>query len=265
MTSSKALTRWDLALEQTQEDIFWLPYEVNLIDRPELMVLHSTRDHLLWNTVLRVRSNPANLDALIDEVTALHQGRRSRWQLTPSSATGALERALTRAGYTPSPRYYGNIMPVDQYEATPNPRFIARRVEDLPTLLDFEDIIRACFQGKTPLTQAELERELKNCTGPQARTIRVVIYDTTTQSPSSCGGLNLYPKLRFGFLWAGSTLPHARGQGAYTALMHARIKIAAQAGMQAVGLYAHEHTSAPIVAAQGFTRGAWMRHWDSAK
>jgi hypothetical protein len=56
-------------------------------------------------------------------------------------------------------------------------------------------------------------------------------------------------------------VPEARGRGAYSAVLAARAKRAAQLGLRYIGLYAIGDTSAPIVARQGFARHGAMTYW----
>jgi hypothetical protein len=62
-------------------------------------------------------------------------------------------------------------------------------------------------------------------------------------------------------LWAGGTVPDARGAGAYTTLLAHRIELARSLGLEWIGIYAKEGTSAPIVARQGFEHVGEMHYW----
>jgi hypothetical protein len=90
---------------------------------------------------------------------------------------------------------------------------------------------------------------------------RFVAYDETSGEPIASAGLTTYPDLEFGFLWAGATVPHARGRGAYSALVAARVQRAGELGLKSAGLYAKLDTSAPIVSKQGFARYGRMIYW----
>jgi hypothetical protein len=253
---------WDHVLELTQEDCFWLPQEGNVIERPELLVLYSSRDIQYLNTVIRVRGTEEELPALVKEVSELHRSVRSRWVLTPGNQSKTLETLLTREGYTAGHRHHGYVMPVKEYQPKFSEHLVWKRVETLQELKDCEEVTLQSFGSATRLSEEELERELVHCTGPDARVLRVVVYDKNSGKAVSSGGMNLYPTLDFGFLWAGSTIPEARQRGAYTTLMSARISLAGEMGLTAVGLYARQGTSAPIVAAQGFLQCGLMVQWD---
>ena len=74
--------------------------------------------------------------------------------------------------------------------------------------------------------------------------------------------MSLFPDLHFSFLFAGGTLEQARGKGSYTALVAARIAYAASIGIEHVGVFAREDTSAPIVTKQGFGLCGEMQDWN---
>jgi GNAT superfamily N-acetyltransferase len=78
----------------------------------------------------------------------------------------------------------------------------------------------------------------------------------------SSGNMTIFDDLRFGFFWAGSTLPEHQGKGFYSAVVAARIAFAKQRGLEAVGVYARKQTSSPIVARQGFVAVGEMAYWD---
>ena len=101
-------------------------------------------------------------------------------------------------------------------------------------------------------TQGEYETELEMCTGPKARCLRFVAYDKRSMQLLPTGGVNLFPNLELAFMWAGCTVPEARGRGIYSALVTERMCHAQSHGIQHLGLYAMRDTSGPIVAAPGF-------------
>ena len=62
-------------------------------------------------------------------------------------------------------------------------------------------------------------------------------------------------------MWGGATLPEARGQGTYTALVTARMADARSLGLARIGLYAIIDTSGPIVEKQGFEKHGLVTFW----
>ncbi len=65
-----------------------------------------------------------------------------------------------------------------------------------------------------------------------------------------------------GFGGGGAPPPAARGRGAYSALVAARVAAAAELGASLVGIFAKTDTSAPIVGKQGFRRIGRKSYWD---
>jgi hypothetical protein len=251
-------------LERSQWDLFWAPPDAVVVDRPELLYISSPRDVPYLNMVARVRAGPDRLPALVAEVVQAHAGRRSRWPVLHSRDCGSLEAELGRAGYAPGQEHHVYALPPESYRRRPAAGIVVERIGSIERLRDSHLVRRAAFgEHESPEEdESELARELESCSGPGARVIRFVAYDQGSGRPLSSGGINILPALGFGFLWGGGTIPDARGRGAYSAVLAARIDHARQAGLSLVGLFARVDTSAPIVAGQGFRRHARMVYWD---
>lgn len=252
----------DEVLARTQWDLFWLPPDVTVVDRPDLLLLRCERDVPVLNTVLRARGEAGALPALVDQAQAHLAGRRGRWCVGPLEPGRALERALSHDGWTPTHLHHGFTLSVDHPLPPASPGVVAREVRDMAGLLDWLQVAERAFGEARGHDPVELDQFLAACTGPQARVRRVVAYDAQSGAPLSAGGLTLFPTLAFGFLWAGGTVPEGRGRGAYGAVLALRIELARRGGAAAVGLYAREGTSAPIVAARGFLRHGRMTFWE---
>jgi hypothetical protein len=134
-----------------------------------------------------------------------------------------------------------------------------RRVVDEQTLRDAWAVIAAGFERPVTGSAQELKQELTACASPTGRVQRFVAY--LNGEPVSSGGLSLHPELSFGFLWAGCTVPAARGRGAYSAIVAERVRCALQLGAEFVGSYARQNTSSPLLAAQGFAVVGQMTYW----
>ncbi|MFT5686494.1 MAG: hypothetical protein ACI8RZ_007450 [Myxococcota bacterium] len=252
----------DDLLERTQWDTFWVPPDLTVIDRPELLLLSYPRSAHGLNAVHRLRAPDADLPRLIDEIAAHHAGRSSRVQLYPSNIRPALTRALTDAGYVLAHRHDAYTLATDSDRPSLRPGLIVHPIDTLARLSDANTVKAAAFGLAESPPDAETQRRyLADCTGPSARVHRFVAYDAATSQPLSAGGMTTFPDLSFGFLWAGGTVPEGRGRGAYTALVTARVLRAQALGIARVGLYARLDSSAPIVAAQGFSRHGPMHHW----
>src|SRR5262245_9667028 len=235
----------DDILEMTQWDYFWVPGDVRVTDRPELLYFSCPRNTPLLNNVLRTRAEPERLPALIDEVCQAHQNVRSRWLVRDLPDWKPLEKALGAAGYQPHVHTFATAIDVKEYAPRPAQDLVVRQVLDMQTLQDCVAVSEQAFPGTRAVTEEELARDLENITGG-TRVQRFVAYDSATMRPISSGGMTLFPALRFGFLWAGGTIPEARGRGAYSAILKARVDRARDLGFDYVGLYAVTNTSAPI-------------------
>lgn len=252
----------DDTLEQTQWDLFWIPDDVAVIDRPEALYLTCARDEGYLNAVLRVRADDARVDALVAEVDAAHRAVHSRWMLAGRSRHPALPDALSRAGYAATHEHFAYGIDVATYAPRASPSVVARAVETLDDLRACRDVQARAFDRPSHDDPENDLRELAACTAPDARVRRFVVRDAQTGAAISSGGMNVYPSLRFGFLWAGGTVPEARHRGAYAALIAARVATARALGLTRVGLYARVGTSAPIVEAHGFERAGPMTYWE---
>lgn len=248
----------DLTLERTQWDTFWLPDDARAVDRPELGYTTCPADFTYLNNVYRARLSESDVNAAVDEVRRAHEGRASRWSVVDASTPASLTRALQDAGYAAVHAHRATWLEVDRWTDVESGHTV-RRVRDRATLEALLDVGAAAFGTRGRPDDAAMKQQLEAC-GPGQRVQRFVVFDG--ERPVSGGGLNLYPELGFGFLWAGGTVPDARGRGAYRALLGARVQAARDAGLRAVGLYARVNTSLPIVQRLGFTTGGWMHAWD---
>lgn len=253
--------RPDDVLEETQWDYFWVPGDVKVTDRPELLYFSCPRDVPILNTVTRTRADAEALPGLIDEVSRAHRNIRSRWLVRDLPASAPLQQALAAAGYAPTVRTFASAIGVKEYAPRVVADIVVRQVLDLNALRDCVAVIGKAFSVDRSFTDEELSRDLENCTGPSPRVQRFVAYDARSNKPLSSGGMTLFPALGFALLWGGGTVPEARGRGAYTAVLAARVERARELGFDYVGLYAIEDTSAPIVLRQGFKRHGTMTYW----
>ncbi len=255
----------DAILEQTQWDTFWMPPDCRIIDRPELQYSVCPRDVESLNIVTRVRAPDAELPRLFDEVAAAHAGVSSRVLVVPGNRTDGLIETLGAHGYSRAHEHDAFSLDVGSYEPREAPPgVIVRPVRTRQDVEGAYEAARRAFDNDTTpeRTEDELKEHLRRCTMPGARVVRVVAWERGR--PVGSGGFTIYPKLKFGFLWAGCVVPEARGRGIYSAVLTARVREAKRRGLRQVGLYARLDTSAPIVANQGFERHGRMEYWDHA-
>ena len=246
-------------LERTQWDFFWAPPDADVVDRPELAALRCARPMGYLNNVTRSRAPAGGWPALVDEVGAFHRYGVSRWCVPDTFDTRELESALEAAGYAPSHHHDARAARPSDYHARPSGDFEVRRVASLEALRDCIGVTTRAFGRDDPMGDAELRRQLDQCIDRRGRVHRFVVY--REGEPISSGGLGWYPELRFGFLWGGGTAPDARGRGAYSAIVKARIEHARALGAEWIGLYARATTSSPIIARQGFERVGERTAW----
>ena len=252
----------DDIIEMAHWDYFWIPEDVKVTDRPELLFLSCPRDVPILNTVCRTRAEPRELPDLVDEVIRAHSDVRSRWLVREIPGAVPLKKVLASAGYAPALEAFACAIDVTEYVPRPTESIVVRRVLDMPSLLDCVAVSSRAFQSDRAFTDEELAVDLKACTVPDSRVRRFVAYDGTNNEPLASGGMTLFPALDFGLLWAGGTIAEARGRGAYSAVLRARILEARELGFQFVGLYALTTTSAPIVLRQGFRSYGAMSYWE---
>ncbi len=245
-------------VERTQWDLFWIPPDVAVVDRPELLFVTCERATPYLNTVLRTRAPASALPALVDEVEAAMAGRRARWLVPDSFDRAPLERVLAARGWAPTGRHEVRVLPVEAWART-SPLTV-HAVDTMERLRDVCAVNDAAFGTAVSRSEEELALDLQTCT-VGGRVHRFVAYDPDGAAIASAG-LTTFPDVGFGLLWAGGVAPGARGQGAYLAVLGARIERARALGLREVGLYARVDTSAPIVARLGFTRQGEMTYWE---
>ncbi len=250
----------DEIIEAAMADYFWAPDGVTVVDRPEITYSYADRPEVFFNSVVRVRPELADPEALVTEVVQAHAGRQSRWSLNPMSDSEAMRSALRDAGYVEGHHHHAYVIAPEDYDRTPPNDVDVRRVATAAELRTLYDVREEVFGGESVLSDEDIARELSDCTGPSARVARFVAY--RDGEPAGTGGLTLFDDLDFGFIWAGGVREAHRGRGVYTALLRARLDVAAERGIALVGLYARVDTSAPIVAAHGFERHGRMVWWD---
>ncbi|MFN7145833.1 MAG: GNAT family N-acetyltransferase [Myxococcota bacterium] len=244
-------------LEQAGWDTFWVPSDVTVTDRPDLLQLSCPRGTLYLNSVLRTRAAPEALPALIAEAETRFSGRRARWCVPDTVDPRPLEAALEAAGWDAASDYEVRAVAVASWT---RPSLLeVRAVDSMARLLDCYAVSDAAFGRVVAWTDEEREKDLWQCT-EGGRVHRFVAYDGGR--PVASGGLTAFPALGFGLLWAGGTLPDARGRGAYLSVLAARIERARALGLTTVGLNAKADTSGPIVARLGFGHFGRMTTWE---
>jgi len=252
----------NLRIERAFWDLFWIPPDVEVIDRPELLCMRCARSDPYLNSVQRCLAVDGELEAVIEEVTHFHRAQGSRWMLPDHRRHSNSERLLAQAGYQRGAQHHTMVIQTQEHQRRPSAGIRVKQVKGIEDLSAAVAVSDFAFGKERQRSPDELAEMLKSCSGEGARARRFFAYDVDHGEPLSSGGMSLYPELNFALLWAGGTRPSARGRGAYSAILAARIQEAARMGIGAVGLYARRDTSAPIVARQGFQKVGGMVYWD---
>ncbi len=253
---------FDDLVERSQWSFFWVPDDAVVVDRPELLFVYCPRPVAYLNTVTRTRAEASRLPQLIDEVCVAHAHTTSRWLVRHEPEYTALEHAISRAGYQPAWEHRACTVHPRTHRGRSVSGITARPVSDRETLLDAFRVGDSAFGQNSPTNESEIRKYVNECTGGRVR--RYVGYDDASGEPVSTGGMTLFEELSFGYLWGGGTIREARGRGAYSCVVNARIAAARAAGIKCVGLYARVNSSLPIVEKQGFTVHGGMTYWDRA-
>jgi hypothetical protein len=242
-------------------DLFWVPEDVSIVDRPDFLALRCERPLQMLNSVLRTDTTPDRIDALVDEGRALHAHTTSRWWVADTRPMTVLEAALRRGGYSPAHHHEARGIDVASFRAKTPGDVTVYAIDSVERMRHSVAVANEAFGRTDSYNDAELARDVALCTQPGARVHRFVAYDRA-DAPVASAGMTSFPELRFGFLWGGGTIPSARGRGAYFALLSTRLALAREIGLSLVGLYARTATSAPIVTRCGFERWGEMTYWD---
>ena len=242
-------------------DLFWLPDDVTVFDRPDLLVLRCDRPIQMLNTVLRAVASLERADDLVQEVRALHATTPSRWCVPDTRPSAHLEAALARGGYAAGHEHEARGIEVAAFRLRASSDFVVRPVDSIERMRHSIAAANEAFGRTDAFGDDVLARDLALCTGPGARVHRFVAYDAD-DAPVAAASMTSFPALNFGFLWGGGTIPRARGRGAYFALLASRLAVARERGLSHVGLYARSTTSAPIVARCGFEHWGAMTYWE---
>lgn len=244
-------------------DHWWVLDNAEIVRRPEIEYLIGRKNTGLYNAVVRVAPEYQDLNALVQEVLEAHQDKESAWRIGAPSYTSTLEQLLLKEDYSLNGTADAWIIDVQSSRPSLPSGITIQRVESIQQLRDMDLVMSRSFPSMPSMsteddspfkTKEEYETELKMCTGPKARCLRFVAYDKSSMQPLSTGGVNLFPNLGLAFMWAGCTVPEARGRGIYSALVTERMRHARGRSIQHLGLYAMRDTSGPIVEAQGFEK-----------
>lgn len=202
-----------------------------------------------WNTVQRQRFPLEQVDEVLAEVRGELRARgrtQTQWEVGSSAPPGLVDALLER-GLVPDDDPYAVALVLTREPPPVAPAFTARRVE---TLEELEASARVQWEAfGTPPEQVEEARRLlpeRFRDSPHVRHsvwLDGEIVCTGTATPTEHGLL----------LYGGATAAHARGRGAYRALIRARWDDAVALGTPAL-ITQGGSMSRPILERLGFER-----------
>jgi len=202
-----------------------------------------------WNTVQRQRFPLEQVDDVLAEVRAALRARgrtQTQWEVGSSAPSGLVEALLER-GLVPDKDPYAVALVLTREPPAIAPAFIARQVETLEELGAAARVQWEAFEA-TP-EEIEEARRLLPERFRDSPTLRHAVWlggeivCTGTASPTEHGLL----------LYGGATARHARGRGAYRALIRARWDDAVARGTPAL-ITQGGSMSRPILERLGFER-----------
>jgi hypothetical protein len=202
-----------------------------------------------WNTVQRQRFPLEQVDEVLAEVRAELRARgriETQWEVGGSAPPGLVDALLER-GLVPDKDPYAVALVLAREPPPMAPGLTARRVQTLEELEASAEVQWEAF-GATPQEVEEARRVLPERFRESPNLRHSVWLDgeivcTGTATPTEHGLL----------LYGGATAPHARGRGAYRALIRARWDDAAALGTPAL-ITQGGSMSRPILERLGFER-----------
>lgn len=247
-------------MQRAQWDCFWCPRDAQVTARSDIQYITCRRPFEHLNSVMRTSAADHELPALVAEVSKAHAHSDSRWLTYGPQDHEPLVRALEAGGYQRKGRSTGVITHIDDYRSRGVDGIRVHRIQDIERLRMYDQIADSAFGIQHTHHDNEYHDHLRHCAGPNARIFRALAYDRADR-PIACGSMNLYPALDLAYLWGGATAEDARGRGAYSAVLAARVAYARQSGISYLGVYADPETSLPILLRRGFRSCDRMTWW----
>ncbi len=244
-------------LESAQEQTWWLP---------ESVVIHEGPDHCFYQhggrfNIVRFTPSADELESRLNQILEVVGSEPARFTFLPHRHDEEVLQALKAAGFVSGQRHEARVIHVDNYARTPPADIKVIMVETLEDMKRVYSVRSEAFGDEASESDETLRLYLKAASGSNARVRQFLAIDAHSGEPLSQAGMSLFPDLKFSFLFAGATLECVRGRGAYTALVAARVAYACSVGIEHVGLFAREDTSAPIVSRHGFEHCGEMQYW----
>ena len=243
--------------EKAQEQTWWLPASV---------VIHEGPDHCFYRNggrfnIVRFTPSADELESRLNHILAVVGAEPAQFTFHPHRHDEEVLGVLKAGGFVSGQRYEARVIHVDHYMRTPPEDIKVIMVETFENMKRVYSVRSEAFGDKVLESDETLRLYLKASSGSNARARQFLAIDAHSGEPLSQAGMSLFPDLKFSLFFAGATLAAVRGRGAYTALVAARVAYAHSIGIEHVGLFAREDTSAPIVTRHGFEHCGEMQYW----
>jgi hypothetical protein len=172
-----------------------------------------------WNTVQRQRFPADEVDAVLEEVRSLLRARgrgKTQWEVGSAAQPPGLVDLLLERGLIRDKDPYAVALVLAHAPPVPAPGLVARRVETFDEYEAANAVQWEAFES-SPEEIAEARALLRDRWRHAPSIMHAVwlngeLVSAGTSAPTSHGLL----------LYGGATSPHARGRGAYRALLRAR-------------------------------------------
>ena len=244
-------------LEIAQAQTWWLPESAILYEREHYcFYLLNGRYH-----IIRFHPPEGETERLLHEILKITDDTHTRFAFFPHRHQQEVQETLTRVGFQKKSRYEARAISVDSEIREPPSYIEVKRVTLFEEMKTVYEIRLGIFGNRESEPEDNLRRYLAEATAEPPRVRQFYAIDQRSGEAISQAGMSIFPDLGISFLFAGGTLASARGQGAYTALIHARVAYAKSIGIKHVGLFAKEDSSSPILARQGFKSYGELQDW----
>lgn len=222
------------------------------IERPAYVVwLGAGGDHPAFTVVQRLRLAPDDVESTVAEVRALLAARgrpQATWEVGPSATPPDLVERLLALGMAPFEEPVATGMVLRRPLPPITSEIVARRVETVEDCAAAFEVLHAVFHERNE-TPAERRRRAELALAPE-RAARRGVFLATLDGVAVAASSALYTDDAV-VLGGAATLPHARGRGAYRALVAARYAEAVRRGTPTLVIQAGA-MSRPILEGLGF-------------
>ena len=244
---------------QTGSEVFATPrYQITL--QPDFPIAGP-------NSVSYIRCRPDEADEVIREARAKIAPYRLpvMWILDPGTEPADFAEHLARHGILPNPDNFDNavmVLPIDAKVEGPPVQGLEflDPLADLGTFRKMDAVASEAFQagvpGDDPQTIAMQERRRHNFIAAGNRRFLLATLDG---EPAGASNVALFPPAA-ATINGGSVHPNFRGRGIYRAMVAERLKIAREAGVDGLVVWAGD-MSRPILERLGFVEIGWRRFY----